>query len=102
MSGRCLPMSSPNTSSDYWAYVKYEDIIHETPRATLFLIGSKECWLPKGGYRIRNERVMAVRRNLVDEKGLLEYFYRHIPPKLEVVYDQQPIDEVRFDPSERC
>ena len=94
-------MSSPNTSSDYWAYVKYEDIIHETPRATLFLIGSKECWLPKGGYRIRNERVMAVRRNLVDEKGLLEYFYRHIPPKLEVVYDQQPIDEVRFDPSER-
>ena len=94
-------MSSPNTSSNHWAYVKYEDIIHETTRATLFLIGSKECWLPKGGYRIRNERVMVVRRNLVDEKGLLEYFYRHIPPKLEVVYDQQPIDEVRFDPSER-
>lgn len=84
--------------------LKYEDTITQTEKAILFLIRGEEYWIPKWSFKwCYSGRYILVNENILEEKNLLAFAkpYQHIPEKMEIKYEQQAIDELRFN-SDEC
>lgn len=83
--------------------VKFKDILAQTNKAILFLISEEEVWFPKKHFRfLRQGAAFICPLWLAQEKMVKYTSYIHFPEKIDPVYNQEPIDELRFDSSRRC
>ncbi len=83
-----------------WVRVKYHDIIAKTDKATLFLFSESEVWLPNKLFRFSQFNNVYMPLFLAQERKL-DYCFKplkHVPEKIEPKYNQEAIDELRFNP----
>lgn len=74
--------------------VKISDIIHETEKATLFLIEQKEVWLPKYWFILKNNFII-LEEKIAIEKFLYYKPFIHIPDKMKIE-KSEVIDELKL------
>lgn len=77
--------------------VKIKGVLHDTPKATLFLISEKEVWLPKKLYSFGRGNFIIVGKNVADEKGLRYTPFLHTPDEITPEYNQKPLEELCDD-----
>lgn len=77
--------------------VKINDILAITEKATLLLIGKNEIWLPNRAFRFGRGRYIIVDKGIAVSKGIKFKEYMHIPEKMEPIYNQEAIDELKYD-----
>lgn len=77
--------------------VRYHDILAETQAAILFLISEDEVWLPRAAVRFCHGQFIALPEALVKKKGLRGTALYHVPEKIEPEYNQQPLDDLRWN-----
>lgn len=78
--------------------VKFQDILHKTARATLFLMkGTQEVWVPNVFINYaRNGQYLLLPKFFADEKNLDYKVYLHIPEHIEPMYKQEADHELIF------
>lgn len=81
--------------------IKVKDQIAETEKALCLLVSEEEVWFPKSKINRWIGNSIVIPEWLAMEKGVKFTAFTHIPDKIEPQYDQEPIDELRFDPVER-
>jgi len=74
--------------------VKIKDILHQTEKATLFLISESEIWLPNKLFRFGKGNYITLWNDIANSKNLDYDTLYHEPEKIEPVYNQQPINEL--------
>lgn len=75
----------------------------ETERALLVFCGDDEFWLPKSAIEYsKSPKSLIVDRDLIPERIPKSYIseYYHFAPTIEVKNNQEPMDELRFNPDE--
>lgn len=77
--------------------VRYHDILAETEAAILFLISEEEVWLPKAAVRFCAGNFFSVSEEMAQKKGLRGTALYHVPEKLEPTFNQEALDELRYD-----
>lgn len=76
--------------------VKINDILHQTHKATLFLIGEKEIWLPNVLFKFSDGNNIIISDKIAEEKFIFKYKkFIHIPEKFKINKKQEPIKELK-------
>lgn len=78
--------------------VKYKDILAETAKAVLLLVSESEIWFPKSQITWGKGAFVVCQKSLAEAKGCRYTTWQHIPDVIEPVYNQEPLDELRFNP----
>lgn len=81
--------------------VRINDILASTEKATLYLIGEREVWLPNRVAKPTKGWFILMEQNVAESRDLRFSPYIHTPPKIEATPNQEPIDELRYDPGSR-
>lgn len=77
--------------------VKIRGIEVDLDRATLYRIGNRKVWLPHSGTEDMGDYVV-IDEWLAKVKDLpYKYYYNH-PPKIEPIFNQSPLDELKYNP----
>lgn len=82
-----------------WVKAKYHDVIATTRKATLFLFEEKEIWIPNKLFRFMEGSYIKLPPFIADSKNLKGVKIKPIiyqPKKLEPIYNQEPIEELRL------
>jgi len=80
-----------------WVRAKYKDIIHKTAKATLFLFSETEIWLPNSRFRFSKNNYINLPQDLAVEKRIDWSDIYHQPNKIEPIYNQQAIDDLKYE-----
>ena len=81
--------------------IKTGGVVTATPNAVLFLIDEQEVWVPRSLIKWWGGNKIAVPSWFAKEKHLRGKSFIHRPEKIEPVFDQGVINELKFDP-EKC
>lgn len=81
--------------------VKIKDVIHETAGALLLLVSEREVWFPKKAIKRWIGSSIVISQELAISKDVRYSAYTHIPERIDPIYGQEAIDDLRFNPSER-
>ncbi len=78
--------------------VKYQDIIAENEKATLFLLrGNCKQWLPNYIWDYaKNGKYLLIDKNFAIKNKLVFKEYLHLPEIIEPKYNQKVIDELKY------
>ncbi len=79
--------------------VKINGVIHKTDNAILFLIAGDEVWIPSQFVVFRSAKTITIPKWLARDKSLHGKSLRHLPEKINPIYGQGAIDELRFNPN---
>lgn len=77
--------------------VRYKDILARTAKAVLLLVSEEEVWFPTAHLRWGQGRYIICPEWLAKSKNVRYSAYIHIPDKIEPIFNQDAIDELRFD-----
>ncbi|MFW6221983.1 MAG: hypothetical protein ACOC3T_00070 [Bacteroidota bacterium] len=78
--------------------IKIKDVLKETSKAFLLLVSEKEIWLPKSKINRWVGNSIVIPQWLAEAKSLRYTAFIHIPKKIQPEYNQEAIDELRFNP----
>ena len=81
--------------------VRYHDIITQTEAAILFLISENEVWLPKAAVRFCAGSYFSLPEALARTKGLHGTALYHVPDRLEPAFNQEAMNELKYDSGSR-
>ncbi len=78
--------------------IKYQDIIANTEKATLFLLrGNEKQWIPNFLWKYaKNGKYLIVDKSFAVKNKLYFKNYINIPIKIEPIYNQEVIDELKY------
>ena len=77
--------------------VQTKGILKTTPQAVLYIIKNHGVeWFAKGMIRKKEQNAIIIDKNIAINKGIPYDDYWHIPKPIEVIKNQQPIDELKY------